>query len=245
MRLNPFWRRAAILAAGALASSAALAGDFGELLNGPGSGHVNLHPSRDVWIGVAGVPNVALPRGKNAIRFAVIDSGVLLDHPQLRGLIVATRDFSGEGISDRDGHGTVDAIIATMAQALVEPEKKESDFEFLIAKVTRTKDGKTAPMRSAVIAAIKWAAENKAKVVNLSLGFQDDEANNAELCKTIADLKDISFFAAAGNSGPQIREFPAACESPNMTSVAVSAPWSGYGQVVMPGNGNIGLTRLK
>ena len=28
MRLNPFWRRAAILAAGALASSAALAGDF-------------------------------------------------------------------------------------------------------------------------------------------------------------------------------------------------------------------------
>jgi len=55
MRLNPFWRRAAILAAGALASSAALAGDFGELLNGPGSGHVNLHPSRDVWIGVTGV----------------------------------------------------------------------------------------------------------------------------------------------------------------------------------------------
>jgi len=53
-------------------------------------------------------------------------------------------------------------------------------------------------MRSAVIAAIKWAAENKAKVVNLSLGFQDDEADNAELCKTIADLKDISFFAAAG-----------------------------------------------
>ena len=119
------------------------------------------------------------------------------------------------------------------------------DFEFLIAKVTRTKDGKTAPMRSAVIAAIKWAAENKAKVVNLSLGFQDEEADNAELCKTIAELKDISFFAAAGNSGPQIREFPAACEAPNMTSVAVSAPWSGYGQVVMPGDGSIGLTRLK
>jgi len=27
--------------------------------------------------------------------------------------------------------------------------------------------------------------------------------------------------------------------------VAVSAPWSGYGQVVMPGDGSIGLTRLK
>jgi len=86
------------------------------------------------------------------------------------------------------------------------------------------------------------AAENKAKVVNLSLGFQDDEADNASFAKR-SRPEGHFVFRGGRNSGPQIREFPAACESPNMTSLGVVRAMSGYGQVIMPGDGSIGLTR--
>jgi hypothetical protein len=158
------------------------------------------------------------------------------DHPQLRGLIVGTRDFSGEGIGDRDGHGTVDAILVTAAQAQKEPERKDSAVQLLIAKVTRTINGKQRPRRADVISAIKWAANRGARLANLSLGFEDEETDNIELCNVIRGHKDILFLAAAGNSGPQIRAFPAACDAPNVLSVGAAAPWSGPGEVVGPGS---------
>ena len=43
-------------------------------------------------------------------RIAIIDSGVLPDHPLLAGAIDETHDVTGEGIEDANGHGTIQAI---------------------------------------------------------------------------------------------------------------------------------------
>ena len=43
---------------------------------------------------------------------AIIDSGLMHEHPLLKGLVKESVDFTGEGIEDRNGHGTNVALIA-------------------------------------------------------------------------------------------------------------------------------------
>jgi hypothetical protein len=141
------------------------------------------------------------------------------------------KDFSGEGIIDKVGHGTVDAILIRSGEIL---DPNAPAPALLIAKVTKMSGNKAVPSRTAVIAAIEWAAINGAQIVNLSLGFEDEESDNSKLCGTIKKHSKILFIAAAGNSGPQIRAFPAGCDLPNSMSVGVAAPWSGAGEMTVP-----------
>ncbi|MBW2341024.1 MAG: S8 family serine peptidase [Deltaproteobacteria bacterium] len=40
------------------------------------------------------------------VKVAVLDTGVDLDHPDLKTAIIGTRDFTGDGVEDKNGHGT-------------------------------------------------------------------------------------------------------------------------------------------
>ena len=172
------------------------------------------------------VPGVPLsPSPTASVRIGVIDSGVIADHPQLRALIVAERAFRGSDPTDRLGHGTSVAL-----QLVANPPY----FPILSAKVT---DDSHVPTVRAVIAAIDWLAANGASVVNISLGFQDRTATYTDLCEAIArHSDDISFAVAAGNSGPDVQVYPAACDAPNLISVSevqggALAPNSGRGDI--------------
>ena len=46
------------------------------------------------------------------VTIAVLDTGVLSHHPGLKGRLVGSADFTGEGPEDYDGHGTAVALIA-------------------------------------------------------------------------------------------------------------------------------------
>lgn len=50
-----------------------------------------------------------------SIVVASLDSGVLIDHPALRDVIIDTLDYTGEGVEDQNGHGTVCAILSRMS----------------------------------------------------------------------------------------------------------------------------------
>jgi subtilisin family serine protease len=96
------------------------------------------------------------------IRVVVIDSGVHAGHPHVNGVSggVGIDEYGGRhgDYLDRLGHGTaVTAVIREKAPAA----------EILIAKVF---DRELAATGASLVAACEWALEQRADVVNLSLG---------------------------------------------------------------------------
>ena len=109
-------------------------------------------------------------------RVAVIDSGVDGTHPDLAGRIAAHRSFvGGSALTDQQGHGT---FIAGLIAAQTNNEVGVSGIAFpsqlLIAKVVRA--NKQVSLE-AEAEAIRWAVENDARVINLSLGGVRDPRN--------------------------------------------------------------------
>ena len=103
-----------------------------------------------------------------AVRVAVIDSGVDLAHPDLERRIVDARSFVGGTAQDTRGHGT---IVAGIIAAELDNETGIAGLapaaELLVAKVV-SPSGTISVQAEA--RAIRWAVDNGARVVNVSLG---------------------------------------------------------------------------
>lgn len=194
----------------------------------PETGHALLLP---------GVPLSPPPPSANAVRIGIIDSGVLVDHPQLRNLVVAMKSFAGTDPADNIGHGTMVALQTLRSHA--EPEMQEllgGEIEYPALISARVTDQYGVPSVDAVIKAIDWVVEQGAKIVNLSLGFRGDAKEYANLCEAISRHGDTFFVAAAGNFGPEVKVYPAACSAPNLMSVGEVrggqvTPSSGQGDI--------------
>jgi subtilisin family serine protease len=176
----------------------------------------------------------------------LVDSGVDLDHEDLADHILPNGWDFGDDDADPDdelGHGTqVCGIIAAeqnngLGISGVAPQSK-----ILPLKISQ---GNTDIFTDATVAeAIIYAADNGAAIINLSLGW-NDEQDHAAVTDAIAYAADkgLTLVAAAGNRyGPVW--FPAKLEK----VVAVSAidkynqnVYSAYGpelDLVAPGSGN-------
>lgn len=203
--------------------------------NGPREGDIKLRDEHGGWYIVEGFPVNPPPFTDQSITVAVIDSGVISDHPQLKGLIAEQKDFTGEGPEDRIGHGTVVTIIfvgsyLTNSERILGVRDSPSP-RMIVAKVVNA-DGTID--KNIVISAIEWVAQQGAKVVNLSLGFREGTGDYSDLCYVIAQHPEIEFIAAAGNFGPNVKLYPAACSSDNLISVGLTDSWSGKGDIVSP-----------
>nr|WP_067293745.1 S8 family serine peptidase [Marinobacterium profundum] len=177
----------------------------------PVTGHALLIP---------GVPQLLPTPSADAVRIGIIDSGVLADHPQLRNLVVAMKSFAGTDPADNIGHGTLVALQTLRLHA--DPEIQGllgEKFEYPALISARVTDQYGVPSVDAVIQAIDWVVEQGAKLVNLSLGFRGDTKEFENLCEAITQHSDTMFFAAAGNFGPEVKVYPAACSAPNLMSV--------------------------
>lgn len=142
----------------------------------------------------------AWQRGHTAkgVKVAVLDTGVDQDHQDLKRRIKATKDFTSEDndVTDEHGHGThVAGIIAGSG-----PEPGTApDADLLIGKVCEANSCE----ESAIIAGMRWAAEQGARVVNLSLGGDATDGTD-ELSQELNALSakyNTLFVAAAGNEG--------------------------------------------
>jgi subtilisin family serine protease len=110
-----------------------------------------------------------------AVRVAVIDSGIELNHPELKGRIVAWRSFVGGTVADTQGHGTfVAGEIAAIADNGVGIAGLAPPARLIVAKVVR--DDGTIPAK-AEAKAIRWAVKKGARVINLSFGSIRDPAD--------------------------------------------------------------------
>jgi hypothetical protein len=121
----------------------------------------------DAW---SQVPNLA------GARVAVLDSGIDSGHPELQNRIADGKSFvASSWESDTNGHGT---FVAGEIAAAVNNSTGIAGVGFpatlLVAKIVRS-DGTISP--DAEAAAIRWAVDNGARVINMSFGGVRDPRN--------------------------------------------------------------------
>jgi subtilisin family serine protease len=140
-------------------------------------------------------PDVAAPT-LAPVRVAIVDSGLDLGHPEFAGRVVAKRSFVGGDVLDRQGHGTfVAGIIAANSDNGQGIAGIALSAQLLIAKVVRS-DGTISPIAEAK--AIRWAADNGARVINLSLGGLRAPRNKSEDTYSPIEQDAIEYAYAKG-----------------------------------------------
>jgi hypothetical protein len=152
------------------------------------------------------------PTNLNPVKVAIVDSGVDCSLPDFAGRILDKRSFvGGDPCVDTEGHGT---FVAGMIAANLDNEGIVGiayTSQLLVAKVVRS-DG-TIPL-DAEAAAIRWAADSGARVINLSLGGVRDPVHlNRDTFSTIeanavayAWAKGALVVAAVGNGDEAFSE---------------------------------------
>lgn len=157
------------------------------------------------------------------VTVAILDTGIYIDHPDLVNRIKFCNDATKRGIrtgcTDRDSvaHGThVAGIIGAdggtddLGQKGVAP-----GVDLMIIKVC----GNAGCFADDIAAAINFAAQNGADIINMSFGGPTE---SSLIKQAIEDNPGILYIASAGNSGPNPNtiEFPGA--NPNVVAVAAN-----------------------
>jgi subtilisin family serine protease len=207
---------AAVLAAGAMA---------GTLLVGPDA-HADSWRDKEYWLSESGITKAwDVSKGAN-VKVAVIDSGVDGGHPDLGGVVVGGSDASGAGNPDgqksigaKPEHGT---LVATMLAGRGHQPKDSTAKPSAGASPSTGPDGIVGVAPEAQIlsvstwlgspnpggksdqeqipAAVRWAVDNGARVINISLGSTSPEwPQSWDAAFLYAEQKDVVIVAAAGN----------------------------------------------
>ena len=171
----------------------------------------------DWGLKLLGVPPLWKETQGEGIKVGVLDTGIALEHPDLRPAILEARDFtrSPSAAYDAQGHGThVSGIIAARRNAHgivgVAPETK-----IITAKVLND-DG--AGTSQDIVAGIHWAMEAGADILSMSLGSSepDEEIHQALL---LAISRGVFVITAAGNEGPELDTVGYPAGFPEMVAV--------------------------
>jgi subtilisin family serine protease len=138
----------------------------------------------------------ALTRGDNVL-VALIDSGADVKHPELAGVVVKSFNAAGgEDIPHAHGTGMAGAIAGHAMLQGVAPGAKILNVRAFSA-AGKTEDGTTFD----VIRGMDWAAQNGAKIFNLSFAGPQDPLMSRVIKAALA--RKIIVVAAAGNAGPK------------------------------------------
>src|SRR5829696_4265565 len=155
------------------------------------------------------------------VKVAVLDTGIDTSHPDLAGgKVVASANFTeADSIIDHYGHGTHVASIVAGTGARAAGARKGVAFEasLLNGKVL---DDFGFGSESGIIAGMEWAARQRAKVVNLSLGGEPTDGTDpmSQAVNRLTSQYRALFVVAAGNSGP----FEQSVENPGAATAALT-----------------------
>ncbi len=147
-------------------------------------------------------------RGNSTIRIAILDTGIDAGHGDINPKVVAAQNFTTSlTVSDRHGHGT---HVAGIAAAATNNARGIAGMGFDVVLMNGKvlgDDGSGA--WSWVANGIIWAADNGARVINLSLGGTTHSAT-LENAVNYAWGRGVVVVAAAGNNNSSTLMYPAA-----------------------------------
>jgi subtilisin family serine protease len=196
----------------------------------------------------------ALGISGEGVRVCVIDSGIDFSHPDLQGIAVIGQngkplaaDFTETDLEDTLGHGTaVAGCIAAQGRQIYtitdEVSGKPVAFsrikgmapgvQIMTAKVfdTRVPSG----YDSSIIAALEWAAENGAHIINMSLGGTTlPNDGNDPLAQAVTALRErgILVVVSAGNEGGGIGTLKSPGSSPGALTVGASTSYRSFSEL--------------
>ncbi|MDH7497355.1 MAG: S8 family serine peptidase, partial [Syntrophomonadaceae bacterium] len=146
-------------------------------------------------------------QGSASVTIAVCDSGIDLDHPDLQSKLVAVRNFTDSPTADdKAAHGThVAGIAAAATNNGLGVAGMGFSTRLLSAKVL---DDTGSGWYSWVASGIAWAADQGARVINLSLGGAND-SSTLQAAVDYAWGKGCLVVAAAGNDNSSQPFYPA------------------------------------
>jgi len=144
----------------------------------------------------------------NGIKVAILDTGINLNQPDLTGKVVAEKVFLSQpspgtdtsSVEDQNGHGThVAGILAADTNNGVGVAGVCPGCQLIIGRILDNNgDGTTSDS----VASITWAADQGAKVINMSLGTPDSSMKSLYAqAVSYAESKGAIVVAAAGNCG--------------------------------------------
>jgi thermitase len=197
-------------------------------------------------------------KGHKQVTVAVLDTGVDLAHEELKGVISKKADFVNmEGLDtsgfigdtlgydnipdDEVGHGThVAGIIA--GRGIKMPLGVAPECRIMAVRVLATLQQGDKRVGAGLIdninVGIKWAVDNGADVINMSLGVKQEYGGlpHEEVIKYALN-KGVTVVAASGNDGTGDKYYPGAL--PGVLSVGATsetgsvADFSNYGAVTL------------
>ncbi|MFJ4208638.1 S8 family serine peptidase [Paenarthrobacter sp. NPDC089675] len=211
---------AAFLAGGALAGS----------LVGAPAALADSWRDKEHWLKDSGITNAWQVSKGAGVKVAVIDSGIDGNHPDLKGVVTGGADASGAGaangqksIGAKPEHGTLVAtMLAGRGHSAPPPAPSASPSaapttppaggpEGMVGVAPESEiisvstwlgspnpGGKTD--QEQIPTAVRWAVDNGAKVINISLGSTSpDWPQSWDAAFLYAEQKDVVIVAAAGN----------------------------------------------
>lgn len=156
---------------------------------------------RDWGLDAIGVPEAwKLSKGKG-VKVAVLDTGIDLQHRDLKDQVLIAKDFTGSasGTADVQGHGSFCAAQVAGAENGVGMVGVAPEAKLVIAKVLGDRG---SGLGSWIAAGVDWAIEQKVNVISLSLGSKGIDPRIEAAIKRALDAG-IIVIAAAGNDGPR------------------------------------------
>ncbi len=148
-----------------------------------------------------------LPDNPQQVIVAVIDSGVMADHPDLQGRLVPGYDFvdNDDVAQDDFGHGT--AVAGIIAATINNGQGIAGIAPNAMIMPVRVLDADGIGRYSDIAQGITYATDHGAKIINLSLGGD----SSSEIMTSAIDYAvahGVQVIAAAGNNGGAVM-FPA------------------------------------
>lgn len=168
----------------------------------PNQWHHKVMKSADAWGVWTGTSNVTI---------AVVDTGVMITHPDLQGGIVSgynsvdrKAQVDGGQVVDINGHGTHVAGDAA-AQGNNSVGVVGEGWRFKIMPIRTSNDAGGGASGDDIFAGARWAAEHGARVVSASYSGVDDPAVGTT--GTYLKSKGALFLYAAGNDARDLTGF--------------------------------------